>query len=253
MQFDGRTHLWAYIDKTGTKVIEPKVSYPFTFREGLVEYYGEQNGVGGVPLGYLDKSGKQTIRVHQDGMRLEFLLGFFEGLARVAMAEQNADGGLTHFLYGYIDHSGAWAIQRSFAAAEDFHDGLAAATEDSIWGYIDKSGHWAILPRFQAALDFYDGLAAVKMAGRWGFIDRNGAIVIAPQFENYALFHEGMAMILIGHRFGYINKTGNVVVAPTFDSASDFQNGVAAVKTGTTYEVIDKTGRVICHLDTQKP
>jgi WG containing repeat len=141
VRFDERTPLWGFIDKTGRKVIEPRVSSPFQFREGLVEFYGEKDSILGVPRGYLDRSGKLTIALHEEGKRLEFVVGFFDGLARVSMAVQHEDGSIGQLMWGYIDHSGKWALPLAFEGAGDFHEGLAPVTEHSIWGFIDKTGN----------------------------------------------------------------------------------------------------------------
>ena len=83
------------------------------------------------------------------------------------MYPKRADGSVGPSKYGYIDHSGKWVIPRSFVAADDFHEGLAAVMgRDGTWGYIDKAGEFVIAPRFEAASEFSEGLAAVLIAGR---------------------------------------------------------------------------------------
>lgn len=182
-------------------------------------------------------------------MEIEFLVGFSEGLARVSMRPLHSDGSMGPSLWGYIDHGGHWIIPRSFTAADDFHEGLAAVADKSgIWGYIDKTGRFAIPPRFQAAREFSEGLAAVALGGRWYWIDKAGRVVISPQIEvdEVGVFRSGMAVIGRNRNMGYINATGDVVVPPTLHWGTEFVDGVAAVSDGSRYEVINRRGQVVC-------
>ena len=184
VKLDEQSPLWGFIDRKGGVVIQPQFGMPLQFSEGLVEGYGEKNKVLNIPLGYMDKTGKYVVRLDEAGFEIEFLLGFSDGLARVSMRPKNPDGSVGPSRYGYIDHSGKWVIPRSFVAADDFHEGLAAVTgKDGTWGYIDKAGEFVIAPRFEAASEFSEGLAAVRIGGRWGWINKSGEVVVQPMFE----------------------------------------------------------------------
>jgi len=247
LQIDKTSALWGFIDRTGKLVIKPQFGMPLWFSEGLVEGYGEENGILNVPLGYVDKSDRYVIRLDEQGMMIEFLVGFSEGLARVSMRPQHDDGSVGPSRWGYLDHTGTWVIPRAFSRAGDFHDGLAAASrEDGTWGYIDKTGQFVIAPRFQAATEFSEGLAAVRVGGKWGFIDRTGTVVIAPQFEAVSIFRGGMAGIASGRKIGYVNGAGEVVVPPSLEYGSEFTNGVALVSDSRGYKIIDSSGRMLC-------
>jgi len=169
VQIDKSSALWGFIDRTGKLVIKPQFGMSLWFSEGLVEGYGEEDGILNVPFGYVDKSDRYVIRLEEQGMMIEFLVGFSEGLARVSMRPQHADGSVGPSRWGYIDHTGTWVIPRAFSRAGDFHDGLAAASrEDGTWGYIDKTGQFVIAPGLEAAMEFSEGLAAVRVGGKWG-------------------------------------------------------------------------------------
>jgi len=242
--------LFGFIDKTGTVVIKPQFGMPLFFHEGLVEGYGEENRVLNIPLGYVDKSGKYVIHLHEPGMAIQFLVGFSEGLARVSMWPAYADGRVGTATWGYIDHEGRWVIPRSFLAADDFHEGLAAvADKNGVWGYIDKAGKFVIAPQFEGAQQFSGDLAAVRVSGKWGFINRQGELVIAPQFEKVGIFKDGMAVIGKGRKSGYIDRTGRITVPPTLDSAGQFSDGLAQILTGSTYGVLDPHGKVLCKIE----
>ena len=193
-----------------------------------MEGYGEKNKILNIPLGYMNKAGKYVIRLNEAGSEIEFLLGFSEGLARVSMRPRHADGSVGPSKYGYIDHSGKWVIPRSFDAADDFHEGLAAVTgKDGTWGYIDKEGEFVIAPRFEAGSEFSEGLAAVRIGGRWGWINKSGEVVIQPIFEAEEIgpFRNRMAMLVHKRKLGYMNTTGEMVIPQTLGGGSGFIDG----------------------------
>jgi hypothetical protein len=201
VRIDENSMLWGFIDRTGKIAVRPQFGTPLWFSEGLVEGYGEENGILNVPLGYVDKSGGYVIRLDEQEMRIEFLVGFSEGLARVSMQPQHADGSVGPSRWGYIDHTGKWVIPRAFMGAGDFHEGLAAVTgTDGIWGYIDTTGQFAIAPHFEAAKEFSEGLASVRAAGKWGFIDKTGTMAIPPQFEEVSGFEGAWLKYQAGER-----------------------------------------------------
>jgi hypothetical protein len=252
VKLDEQSPLWGFVDKSGLVVIRPQFGMPLWFSEGLVEGYGEKNHILNIPLGYVDHAGKYTIHLDEPGMEIEFLLGFSEGVARVSMEPKHADGSVGPSKYGYIDHNGKWIIPRLFTGADDFHEGLAAATgEDGTWGYIDKAGQFVISPRFEAAGEFSEGLAAVKVAGRWGWIDKSGNLVIEPRFveEEVGVFRSGMAVLVHDRKVGYINTKGEMVVPQQLDGGSEFVRGVALIPDASGFAIINHSGRVTCHLD----
>ncbi len=112
------------------------------------------------------------------------------------------------------------------------------------WGYISHSGEFAITPAFYGAGDFCDGLAAVKVDCGSGFIDREGnfreGVVTPPVYEpecgynpQYEL-HDGLVRFVENQKFGYKDKDGNVVIKAQFFDAGDFSEGLACVKKGKT-------------------
>src|SRR5690554_4108761 len=64
-------------------------------------------------------------------------------------------------LFGYIDKTGAYAIQPQFDKAESFSGQYAAAMKDKKWGYINTTGEWVIQPEYDQAKPFYSGYALV--------------------------------------------------------------------------------------------
>jgi hypothetical protein len=252
VKIDERSALWGFIDTKDSVAIKPQFGMPLQFSEGLVEGYGEKDNVLNIPLGYVDKNGSYVISLDERGFEIQFLVGFSEGLARVSMEPKHADGSVGPSKYGYIDHSGKWVIPRAFAAADDFHEGMAAVTgSNGTWGYIDKSGQFAIPAHFEAASAFSEDLAAVRIDGRWGWIDKHGEMVIPPSFEaeHAGAFRSGMAIVVHDKKIGYINKKGVMIIPQTLDDASEFVDGTALVEDHSAYKIIDTSGSVRCSLN----
>lgn len=99
---------------------------------------------------------------------------FSEGLAAVKLAAGEDDDAR----WGYIDAQGRVAIGPSYAEAEPFQNGLAAAMQDGKWGYLDRQGKWAIAPRFDSATGFNaEGSALVTLDEHDVLIDRQGKVL----------------------------------------------------------------------------
>ncbi len=147
-----------------------------------------------------------------------------------------------------------WVIPRSFVAADDFHEGLAAVTgKDGTWGYIDKTGQFVIAPRFEATTEFSEGLAGVRMGGRWGWIDENGQVVIPPTLEadEVGTFRSGMAALVHNRKIGYINTKGEMVIPQMLDGGSEFVQSIAQLKDHFGYKLINTSGNVMCRLSAE--
>jgi hypothetical protein len=65
VRLDESSAFWGFIDRTGKLVIRPQFGMPLWFSEGVVEGYGEENGILNVPLGYVDKSDRDIIRLYE--------------------------------------------------------------------------------------------------------------------------------------------------------------------------------------------
>ncbi|HWA27852.1 MAG TPA: WG repeat-containing protein [Lacunisphaera sp.] len=118
----------------------------------------------------------------------------------------------------------------------------------AIWGFKNGKGEIVLEPRFAAAGDFHAGLAPVKFFKKWGYIGIDGTTVIAPRFDRAAAFSEDLAAVAIYNdaldlAWGYIDREGRTAIAPRFSSAEAFRNGRAEV-------TIEQDGQsVVCHID----
>jgi len=147
---------------------------------------------------------------------------------------------------GFIDRTGAFAIQPRFEAAEDFREGLAAVRIDGLWGFIDTNGTLVITPRFEQVRWFQEGQAAVLLKGKWGFIDKTGRITIAPRFPQVESFSDSLAIVHAGAKFFYIDRTGRTAIAGPFREVTPFVNGLAAVLLSDKHVAyIDHSGKTV--------
>jgi hypothetical protein len=149
--------------------------------------------------------------------------------------------------YGFIDQTGKVVIPLKFRIAQDFTEGLAAASIDGKhFGYIDTTGAWVIEPTFQDAWPFSDGLGRVRTAEGVGYVDKTGAWVIEPRMAASWGFSDGLAgleSVVNGNGLtGYIDTTGAWVIEPREWFAEGFSEGRAIVRTAPGTGVIDKTG-----------
>ena len=172
-----------YINQSGGWFIEPEYISCGSFYNGLaaVQVIGDYH-----LWGYINVDNEWVIEPQFD--RAE---RFSDGLALVSLDSEHV---------AYINTSGQFVIgpehQESCGENCRFVDGLAAKKDGSRWGYIDKSGAWAIEPQFTWASRFSEGLAVARREqanrerGRElvGYIDTQGEWVIEPKFESAWLF-----------------------------------------------------------------
>ena len=143
---DLETRLWGYINVDNEYVIEPQFDLAWHFSDGLAWVR-----LDGDHVAYIDTGGQFVIGPEHQvaGACLLEDCRFVDGLA----PQRDA----TSLAWGYIDKSGAWAIDPQFSVAQAFSEGLAAvrsAGRGTEFGYIDKSGEWVIEPQFYDALPF---------------------------------------------------------------------------------------------------
>lgn len=232
---------WGFIDSTGKLVINPQFKAATPFSEDLagVELAGR--------WGFIDKSGKLTINPQFEfqtpASENNSSLTFNDGLC--ALPETPNDGGDDNIRFGYVDHTGKWAISPQFDAADDFGQDLAPVESGDRWGYINKTGTFVINPQFDWACPFAWDRGLVKLGDRFGYIDRDGKYAVNPQYDSADSFTEGLAAVQQGNRWGYIGPDGKYAVNPQFDQAFPFQNGLAVVRLNKQFGYINKTGKFV--------
>ena len=203
------------------------------FSEGLAPFkLPGASGVERLLFGYIKRNYDLKIKPQFSEAHI-----FSEGLAVVAPFDSTNEAlpgsGLTRNgsppLLGYIDPFGKLIIPAQFAAAREFHDGLAVVKKEK-WGYVDKTGALVIPCEYEYAGNFSDGLAPVQQNGKLGYIDSSNKIVIPFNYADAKSFSDGLAPATAdGINWGYIDKAGNFVLAPIYRGAFSFSDGLALV------------------------
>ena len=162
-------------------------------------------------------------------------------------------------LWGFARRDGSWWVEPVFSQAPSpFCEGLACALDPNGrgLGYLDETGAWAIEPQFIAAARFSEGLAAAKDAsGLFGYVDASGEWAIEPTFVDASSFHEGLAAAstpeldengnVARNAWGYVRPDGSWVIRPAYHGCTSFSDGLAAVATGAhSWQLVDKSGSV---------
>ncbi|MEM9414734.1 MAG: WG repeat-containing protein [Planctomycetota bacterium] len=262
---DAETGKWGFIDSKGDALTPPVFDWAGDFRHGRGL---TQVTLAGQPvMGYIDASFEEegdwaiTPRFELADADDVAARGFYDELA----AARDDEG-----VWGYIDPTGAWAIEPQFAAhalmpelqpCGDFADGMAWFQEAEAvmsnvtdehgqlvrdadgeiiqeptlrirYGYINRKGDATIPAQFALAQDFGEGLAGVRYetSDGWGFIDRRGHRQISPQFEAVGRFSQGLCPAKLHGKWGYIDREGEWVIEPTFAEAREFEDGLAPAR-----------------------
>ena len=163
-------------------------------------------------------------------------------------------------LWGFAREDGSWWVEPVFSQAPSpLREGLACALDPEGWGigYLDGTGAWAIEPQFYSAGNFSEGLAAAKDAsGLFGYVDASGEWAIEPSFAEARPFHEGLAAVstpeldesgnVARYAWGYVGSDGSWAIEPTYYGCTSFSGGLAAVATGAhSWQLVDADGNVL--------
>lgn len=242
-----------FMDRRGKTVRFENVDQALPFSDGVAPALDKATQ----KWGFINTKGEFVIPPAYQRWYVPFLDSFSDGMALINM----------HDRYGFLDRTGAFAIDATFLAAGPFHDGMARViiegpcrthTQgcDSFVGefvlpgnsgkpqdkprckyaFIDKAGHTISDQRFDDAKKFSEGLAPVQIDGKWGFIDKRGAVAIQPKFDNAEPFSDGVALVTQNGLFGFIGHDGTLAIQPQFKYAEGFVDGLAVVGNGPPFE-----------------
>ena len=218
------TEKCGYIDTSENWVTDPMFDYCSSLSDGLAKVE-----VGQVPhkCGYVDRTGKLAVPLKFD--RCE---SFHEGLAAVAVYVKWNDRVLTGTSLGRF-------LLRKLSPADDTNPFAEPPSwyPRLSWGYINHSGTWAIAPQYQNASSFSEGRAAVGRDGDMGYVNAKGESVLVSRFAYAEGFHDGYAKVAIGvpnkvvipnveqstEKWGVIDTAGRFVHPAKFPSRSDFE------------------------------
>jgi hypothetical protein len=156
---------WGFVDTLGQMVIEAKFKSVGYFNGGIA-WAKHLNGL----VGYIDKTGAWVLEPnYATAMPYDEKSGLARvksnrGWGYVNLEKEFSDLGITntfHNFYegltikhdngkvGFVDHTGAWAIDPVFDAVHKFINGFARAEIDNKWGIIDGEGKWFIEPKYK--------------------------------------------------------------------------------------------------------
>lgn len=163
-------------------------------------------------------------------------------------------------LWGFARRDGSWWVEPVFSQAPSpFCEGLACTVDPNGrgLGYLDETGAWAIEPQFFSAGSFSEGLAAAKDAsGLFGYVDASGDWAIEPAFDDARPFHEGLAAVsapelnedgdVARYAWGYVRQNGSWAIQPVYYDCTSFSDGLAAAATGAhSWQLVDEDGKVL--------
>ncbi len=166
--------LWGYIDRNGNQAIAPQFMEAHPFRDGLAAV---GSGAQYASFGFINRSGTMVLPAIYDEVT-----DFSEGLAAVKQAAQEL-GEVWSLIDSSGQRVADLARPKGNPQIEEvraFAGGLARARMEGKWGYLDHSGSFAITPQFTMAQDFQHGLAYVQLDGKEGYINPTGGFVWGP-------------------------------------------------------------------------
>jgi len=134
-------------------------------------------------------------------------------------------------MHGYINSQGI-AIPLQFENALYFSEGLAAVRQGGYFGYIDTSGAWAIEPQFEYARGFRNGRAIVYgEQGAPNYIDRKGKLLLKGEYKKLYPFdtYGGATVVGKNGNTGRVNSMGTLFVDTIYYNVRPFHGGVYGI------------------------
>jgi hypothetical protein len=126
-------------------------------------------------------------------------------------------------LYGFINKKGQLVIEPKFIHVDfgGFYFGLAAVRDEKThkYGFIDTTGAVAIDFQFNNVDQFRENKAYVQESydSKGYFINTNGQKIFDKTFDSAWGFSEGVCGVKVGEKYGIIDSLGNWIVEPRFD------------------------------------
>lgn len=151
-------------------------------------------------------------------------------------------------LYGFYRVDGSPLLTPAYAAADDFHDGMAA---------VSLSGEWVAVREESSLTEVFRG-------GRFGYVDADGALIIPMQYRRAFPFSEDRAFAVDGEgTLVLLDRTGRELASfPEAELLEDesirFSEGLAVIPVrraeteeetpALTWLVVNAAGEAVCVL-----
>ena len=237
---DGNPNLWGFIDATGAWVIEPQF-------DDVASEPGPSYDVG---------AGVSPLETVYDALYTECMgltPGVFDG--RLAAVKDEESG-----LWGYIDRTGAWAIEPAYENAGTFSpDGFAVVVSDGDIHFIreDRSDAFGALAA-RSATPFCGGVAFVQDGGtkQWACIDVDGEWALESGedkahpyvYDSPVFFSEGVGLTRGSDGLAYVDNTGAVQLDFPARARDGYSTRMCVFHQGYMFYMgffYDKTGKLV--------
>ena len=156
--------------------------------------------------------------------------------------------------WGFIDQTGAFAIQPNYSFAREFNDRGIAVVANGSYEYdickvyfINKSGKVVSGPFSSFIPDFQNGIAVLSTRDAGStVVDSSGKVLFTSKYKIYN-YRDGLLSFSDANmKYGFMDLTGKVVIPAKFLNAKDFKDGSAVVETSEgKFSLIDKSGKVL--------
>ena len=236
----GNPNLWGFIDATGAWVIEPQF-------EDVASEPGPSYDVG---------AGVSPLETVYDALYTECMgltPGVFDG--RLAAVKDEESG-----LWGYIDRTGAWAIEPTYEKAGTFSpDGFAVVVSDGDIHFIREDGSDAFgALAARSATPFCGGVAFVQDGGteQWACIDVDGEWALESGedkahpyvYDAPVFFSEGVGLTRGSDGLAYVDNTGAVQLDFPARARDGYSTRMCVFHQGYMFYMgffYDKTGKLV--------
>ena len=264
-----RGDLFGFKREDGTIIVVPKYKFVDKFHDNYCLVYKDYN-----LCGLIDRDGREIVPPEYEEVNYPT-----DGMIRVRKNER----------YGFVDTTGALAIDCQYRTASGFSEGLAVALIDIDsntmgYGFIDKNNKIQIAPKYEYAMAFQEGRAVVKLYDRFGMIDRDGNEVLPCKYLEVTNMYEGRffavdakegkaalfnnrykrltnfiydKILLYQEDYYIVVRDGGYYFLARdgkekfgrYEEASGFYDGYSMVKRDGKYGIINKRGKVILPIE----
>lgn len=233
---DDDYYAWQMMDSHGKIISHKTYTLIDTFFDGVARVCIKDK------CGFIDKMGRQTIRMGQASNE-DRIIKSFDYSSGELDTRTGKNKGFSHGLVkntkdgliGFIDKNGKTVIPHQFTDAQNFSNGLAIVSTDKGIGVINTQGDFIVYPNndYKKIEPFDKNVAVFQQGEYYGLIDNTGKTIIPTQRE-YTLISkfskDNIAIVKKDDLYGFIDITGKEIIAPMYETTwGSFEDGRARV------------------------